>query len=30
VLKIAPTEAMRIDKDAIFVWVPPEEELEDL
>lgn len=29
VLKIAPTEGMRLDKDAIFVWVPPEEELED-
>jgi hypothetical protein len=27
VLKIAPTEGMRLDKDAIFVWVPPEEEL---
>lgn len=30
VLKIAPTEGMRLDKDAIFVWVPPEEEIEDL
>ena len=30
VLKIAPTEGMRIDKDAIFVWAPPEEVLEDL
>ena len=29
VLKIAPTEGMRLDKDAIFFWVPPEDELED-
>ena len=28
-LKIAPTEGMRLDKDAIFFWVPPEDELED-
>jgi hypothetical protein len=30
VLKIAPTEGMRLDKDAIYVWVPPEEEADDL
>ena len=29
VLKIAPTEGMRMDKDAIFVWVPLEEEPDD-
>lgn len=26
VLKIAPTEGMKIDKEGILVWVPPEEE----
>jgi hypothetical protein len=28
VLKVAPTEGMKIDKDGILVWVPPEEDLE--
>lgn len=28
VLKVAPTEGMKIDKDGILVWVPPEEELD--
>lgn len=26
VLKIAPTEGMKIDKDGILLWVPPDEE----
>jgi len=26
VLKIAPTEGMRLDKEGILVWVPPDEE----
>jgi hypothetical protein len=26
VLKIAPTEGMRIDKEGIFCWAPPDEE----
>jgi hypothetical protein len=26
VLKIAPTEGMKIDKEGILVWVPPEDE----
>jgi len=26
VLKIAPTEGMKVDKEGILVWVPPEEE----
>jgi hypothetical protein len=26
VLKIAPTEGMRLDKDGILFWVPPEED----
>ncbi|KAG0649795.1 Trafficking particle complex subunit 11 [Hyphodiscus hymeniophilus] len=29
VLKIAPTEGMRLDKDSIYIWVPPEGESED-
>ena len=28
VLKIAPTEGMRLEKDAIYIWVPLEEEIE--
>ena len=28
VLKIAPTDGMRVEKDAVYVWVPPEEEIE--
>jgi hypothetical protein len=27
VLKIAPTEGMRLDKEGILIWVPPEEDL---
>jgi hypothetical protein len=29
VLKIAPTEGMRLEKDSMFVWVPPEVEQEE-
>jgi hypothetical protein len=29
VLKIAPTEGMRMDEQAIFFWVPPDEEAEE-
>lgn len=28
VLKIAPTEGMKVDKDGILLWVPPEDEIE--
>ena len=27
VLKIAPTEGMRLDKEGILIWIPPEEDL---
>ena len=27
ILKIAPTEAMKSEKEGLFIWVPPEEEL---
>ena len=27
VLKIAPTEGMKVDKEGILIWVPPEEDL---
>ncbi|TAQ89462.1 hypothetical protein B7494_g2219 [Chlorociboria aeruginascens] len=26
ILKIAPTEGMKIDKDGLFIWVPPQDE----